>query len=330
MNEWFGPTRRAAVLIASALVFGIAGCEAPADDDREPTLPPTPDSRPMEEPQLTPTSTGYADVDSVRISYQVYGDMTSGATPLLVLHGTFQSAEAMVPLAEPFTATRPVIAIDQRGHGRTGDAPGPVTYERLADDAAGVLEALHVPVADVLGYSMGGTAAIGMAVRHPDRVGKLVVLSAPWHRGGWYPGVLQAMGQMTPEAFDGSPLQAEYERLSPTPDAFPTLVEAMRDMEGRPYGWPEDEVRAIAAPTMIVLGDTDGVEMEHAMALFRLRGGADPDLAASGFLTESPRARLAVLPATSHTGVMAQGPLIAELVTPFLDDAAPPMAEGFR
>ena len=278
----------------------------------------------------TSPRTGYADADGLRISYQVYGDLKPGETPLLVLHGTFLSAEAMAPLAEPFSAARPVIAIDQRGHGRTGDAPEPITYERLADDAAGVLEALDVPVADVLGYSMGGTVAIGMAVRHPDRVGKLVVLSAPSHREGWLLGVLEAMIRMTPEAFAGSPIQAEYERLSPTPDTFPTLVEEMRVMEGQSYGWSEAEVRAIAAPTMIVLGDTDGVGLEHAANLFKLRGGGDAGVAASGFLTEPPRARLAVLPATSHTGILAQGRLITELVTPFLDAAAPPVAEGFR
>ena len=280
--------------------------------------------------QSIPPRTGSIDIDGLRFFYQVYGDLHAGQTPLLVLHGTFMSAEAMAPVAEPFSAARPVIALDQLGHGRTGDAPGPITYEQLADDAASVLEALHVPVADVLGYSMGGTVAIGMAVRHPDRVGKLVVLSAPTHREGWLPGVLDATHQMTPEAFAGSPLQAEYERLSPTPEAFPALVEKMRTMEIQPYGWSEAEVRAIGAPTMIVLGDTDGVGLEHAVEMLRWRGGADPDVAASGFLTEPPRARLAVLPATSHTGVLAQGALIAELVMPFLNAYAPPMAEGFR
>ena len=278
----------------------------------------------------TPPRTGYADIDGVRIHYQVRGHLNSGQTPLLVLHGSFMSAEAMAPLVEPFAATRPVIAISQRGHGRTGDAPGPITYEMLADDAAGVLDALDLPVADVLGYSMGGTVAIGMAVRHPDRVGKLVVLSAPSRREGWYPEVLKGTGQWTPEMFAGTPLQAEYERLSPTPDAFPTLVEKLRETEERPYGWSEDEVRAMGGETMILIGDADSVELEHAVELFRLRGGGDAGVAASGFLTEAPRARLAILPATSHTGVMAQGTLIAELVAPFLDAAAPPLAEGFR
>jgi pimeloyl-ACP methyl ester carboxylesterase len=74
----------------------------------------------------------------------------------LVLHGSFMSADSMAPLIKPFAATRPVIALDARGHGRTGDLPGPITYEQMADDSAGVLDALKVRSADVLGYSMGG------------------------------------------------------------------------------------------------------------------------------------------------------------------------------
>ncbi len=273
--------------------------------------------------------TGYAEVDGLRIYYQVHGDLESGETPLLILHGSFMSAEAMAPLAERFAAKRPVIVISQRGHGRTGDAPGPITYEMLADDAAAVLKELGVETADVLGYSMGGTAAIAMAVRHPERVGKQVILSGTSRRDGWYPEVLEAVGQWTPEMFAGSPLQTEYERLSPTPDAFPTLVKELRDMEERPYGWSEDEIRVIDGKTMIIVGDADGVELAHAVRLFNLRGGGGAQAAAQGYMTEAPEARLAILPATSHIGIMANAELIVDLVTPFLDDVTPPMPPGF-
>src|ERR1044071_4193434 len=119
-------------------------------------------------PSRTATRTGFAPVEGGRIAYQVYGDLASGKSPLLVLHGSQMSAEAMAPMIEPFVASRPVVAFDARGHGRTGDVPGPITYERLADDAAAVLRAVGVKRADVLGYSMGGTTAIILAVRHPD------------------------------------------------------------------------------------------------------------------------------------------------------------------
>src|SRR5262245_23531998 len=117
---------------------------------------------------VAPTRTGYAEVGGARFYYQIYGELAADKTPLLVLHGSFMSAEAMAPIIRPFVASRAVIALDARGHGRTGDLPGGISYAQLADDAAGVLDALKVRRADVLGYSLGGVTAIALAVRHPD------------------------------------------------------------------------------------------------------------------------------------------------------------------
>ena len=276
-----------------------------------------------------PTRTGYADVNGARFHYLMYGDLATQGTPLLVLHGSYMSAEAMTPLIHGFASVRPVIAFDARGHGRTGDLPGPITYEQMADDAAGVLDALKVRRADVLGYSMGGTAAIAMAIRHPGKVAKQIIVSGPFRRDGWYPEVNEALAQATPEAFAGTPLEAEYKRVSPTPNAFPALVSKLRALDGSNYDTSEDAVRGIKDKTMIVVGDADGIELEHAIKLFRLRGGGDRKVAAQGFMTEAPRARLAILPGTSHLGIMANAPLIAELATPFLDDTKPAIPPGF-
>jgi pimeloyl-ACP methyl ester carboxylesterase len=276
-----------------------------------------------------PTHTGYAETNGTRIYYQVHGDLNSGKTPLLVLHGSYMSAESMTPLVTRFAATRPVIAISQRGHGRTGDAAGAITYELLAGDAAGVLERLRVEAADVLGYSLGGSVALLMALRHPERVGRQVIVAGTYRRDGYYPVVLRALERVTPELFAGGPMEREYKRLSPTPDAFPTLVEKLKALAASPHDWPEDGIRAIKGNTMVIIGDADGVRLEHAVELFKLRGGSDEKTAAEGFMTEAPRARLAILPGTSHVGIMAEAGLIARLVTPFLDDATPVMPRGF-
>lgn len=284
---------------------------------------------PVAEAPSAAVETGYAEVDGLRIYYQVHGDLASGQTPLLVLHGALMSGDAMEPMISRFAAARPVIAIDQRGHGRTGDAEGPITYELLADDAASVLQVLDVATADVLGYSMGGNTAILMAIRHPERVGKLIPISGTYRRDGWYPEVLEGIARMTAEFFAGSAMEAEYRRLSPNPEAFPTLVEEIKALEALPNSWPDEEMRAIRGKTMVVIGDADSVTLEHAVEMFKLRGGGDPTAAAQGFLTEAPKARLAILPGTSHIGIMANADLIATLVTPFLDDATPPMPPGF-
>jgi pimeloyl-ACP methyl ester carboxylesterase len=272
---------------------------------------------------------GYAVVQGARFHYQLHGDLGSGTTPLLVLHGSYMSAESMAPIVRAFAASRPVIALDARGHGRTGDLPGPITYDQMADDSAGALEALKVRSADVLGYSMGAVTAIAMAIRHPGKVGKQIILSGTSRRDGWYPEVNEALQQATPAAFAGTPLEAEYKRLSPTPDAFPGLVAKMKALDVSNYDRTDDAIRKIDDKTMIVVGDADAVALEHAIELFKLRGGVDKKVVAQGFMAEAPRARLAVLPGTAHVGILANAELIARLGVPFLDDTKPAIPPGF-
>jgi pimeloyl-ACP methyl ester carboxylesterase len=310
---------------AVAMALAIAACDSGSGNKAHGSAMATNDSS----GQMKPARTGYANVAGGRIYYQVFGDLNSGETPLLVLHGSFMSGDSMRPFIEPFAASRPVIALDARGHGRTGDLPGAITYEQMADDAAAVLAALDVPSADVLGYSMGGTTALFMAVRHPDRVGKQIIVAGTSRRDGWYPEVLQGMAKATPAAFAGTPIEAEYRRLSPTPDKFATFVEEVLGLEAVDYAESDASIRAIDDKTMIVVGDADGVPLEHALHLFKLRGGGDAAAAARGFLPGPPRARLAVLPATSHIGLMAEAGRIADLAVPFLDDRGPPKATGF-
>jgi pimeloyl-ACP methyl ester carboxylesterase len=281
------------------------------------------------EQALAPTRTGHANVDGARFYYQIYGDLTSQPTPLLMLHGSYMSSDSMAPLIRPFTASRPVIALDARGHGRTGDLAGEITYDQMTDDAAGVLDALDVRRADVLGYSMGAITAIKLAVRHPEKAGKQIIVSGTYSRDGWYPEVSDALAQTTADAFAGSPLRAEYERMSPTPNAFPALVSKLRALAASNYDSSEDAVRRIDGKTMIIVGDADAVEFEHAIRLFTLRGGGDKKVAVQGFMTEAPRARLAILPGTSHVGIMASGDVIAQLAIPFLDDSKPMTPPGF-
>lgn len=315
--------RNRPVLLAMCAAF-LVGCTSQERPTATNEAPAVADTR-----STSAARSGYAEVDGLRIYYQVHGDLTTGKTPLLFLHGSFMSGDAMMPFIDPLVAARPVIAIDQRGHGRTGDFEGPLTYEKLADDAAGVLAALDVPTADVLGYSMGCTAAIMMAVRHPERVGKLIAVSGTYRRDGWYPEVLKGFEKFTPEMFAGTPLEAEYKRLSPTPDAFPILVEKIIAQEALPLAIPDDQIRAIQGKTMIILGDADGVMPEHALKMFHLRGGGDIEAATKGFMSEAPRAQLAILPGTSHLGVMGRAELVGSLVTPFLDDKPEPVPPGF-
>lgn len=277
----------------------------------------------------TPTTalaeSGYAPVNGLEMYYEIHGAGTG--VPLVVLHGAYMTGNAagiagMAAFVAPLGAGRRVIAPDLQGHGRTANIDRAIRYETLADDVAALLDHLGIARADLFGFSMGGAAALQVAIRHPERVGKLVVASASSGTGSdaVYPEVFAGIGQMTPEVFAGTPFLEEYERVAPAPDAFPGLVAALKDLDAQEFAWPDEQIRAIAAPTMIVVGDADIVRPEHAVALLRLRGGGVP-----GDLAGMPNARLAILPGTSHIGVAQRAAWLVPMIEDFL---AAPISEG--
>jgi len=266
-------------------------------------------------------------VEGGAIRYFVHGDPASGKTPVLVLHGAFMSSDAMKPLTDLIT-DRPLIVVDQRGHARTGDLPGPITYEALADDAAAVLADAGVAKADVFGYSMGAGAALQLALRHPERVDHLVVASVSFNEEGNLPGFAQMMEGITPEVFAGSAMEREFRRLAPDPAAFASVVNKIKVMDAG-QDWSTERIAAMTAPTFIIIGDHDIVRPEHAVELYRLRGGGDPARASQPFLTEAPPARLAILPGSSHIDVFGDPALLAAMILPFLDDETRPVPPAF-
>lgn len=268
-------------------------------------------------------------VEGGRIQYQVIGDLNSGKTPVLMLHGAFMAGEGMRPLADQFTPSRPVIVVDQRNHGRTGDLSGPFSYAQLGDDAAAVLADAGVGKADVVGYSMGGGAALQLALRHPGRVDHLVTISIAANDSGAAAGMTPGTPRLTPELFAGSPIESTYKRLSPTPDAFASLVGKINAMSAAGQLWPDDQIRALTQPTFVIVGDYDVIQTEHAVQLYRLRGGGDPALVFQPFLTAPPPARLAILPATSHIGVLSDPARLSTMILAFLNNETPPTTPGF-
>ena len=260
------------------------------------------------------------------VRYFVHGDLAGGKTPLLVLHGAFMSSDAMRTFTDLVT-DRPMIVVDQRGHGRTGDLPGPITYENLADDAAAVLADAGVAKADVFGYSMGAGAALQLALRHPERVDHLVIASVSFNEEGNLPGFIEMMDSITPEIFAGTPMEAEYKRLAPNPDAFASVVNKIKVMD-RGQDWPAEDIRALPHPIFIIVGDHDIVRPEHAVELYRLRRGGETERAAQPFLTEAPPARLAILPGASHIDVFGEPEVLAAMIVPFLDDRTRPRPPG--
>ncbi|HLZ69940.1 MAG TPA: alpha/beta hydrolase [Dehalococcoidia bacterium] len=261
--------------------------------------------------------TGYAPVNGLKMYYEIHGT----GQPLVVLHGSFMTIELMGKLVPELARSRQVIAVEFQGHGHTADIDRPITYENLADDTAALLRHVGVESADVYGYSLGGGVALQIALRHPQVVRKLIVASASYTSEGMYPEVLAGIEQIKPELFDGTPWRGAYDRTAPHPGAFAALVAKLRQLDMTPYTWPAEAVRAIGAPTLIVLGDADGIRPEHAVELFRLRGGG-----VFGDLAGLPAAQLAVLPGTTHLGMLDRADWLVAIVSPFLDAPLHPSA----
>ncbi|MBK7406010.1 MAG: alpha/beta hydrolase [Phycisphaerales bacterium] len=260
--------------------------------------------------QPEPT-TGYAPVNGLNMYYEIRGS----GEPVVLLHGAFMTiTNNWSGWIDELAKARKVIAIEMQGHGRTADIARDMTCESFADDVAALLEYLEIPRADLIGYSMGGTVAMQCAIRHPEKVRRVVVISSTFRRDGVTEEGLDALANLSPELFSGSPIEVEYKRLSPTPDEFPRFVTRMRSLISTGNDLDADKLKGTAAPMLFIFGDADGIRLEHVAEMFRLKGGG-----VHGDLRPRSASRLAILPDTTHVTLMQRMPVIVPMVNDFLD-----------
>jgi pimeloyl-ACP methyl ester carboxylesterase len=194
--------------------------------------------------------------------------------------------------------------------------------EQMADDTAALLQQIGVEQADFFGYSLGGAVALQIAVRHSDLVHKLVLMSTSYNSGGAHPGNSAGLTSITPEALaealTGSPFQQAYAQVAPNPENWQTLIAKIQELTGRIQDWLPSDIEAIAAPTLIIIGDSDVVRPEHAVEMFRLFGGG-----VNGAVVGLPNAQLAVLPGTTHLTIVERADWLLSMVGEFLDAPMP-------
>ena len=267
---------------------------------------------------IKPNESGYADVNGLKMYYEVYGK----GEPIVLIHGSYMTIplnwSGFIPL---LAKNRKVIVAEMQGHGRTKDIAREFSYEGMADDVSGLLKHLKTDSADILGYSMGGGVAFQMAVRHPEQVRKLIVLSGSYAHDGWWPDVEAMYGSINADMFKGSPIEKQYDSLGNDPAHFPGFVKKVISIDLKPYNWSKD-VKKIKAPIFMAIGDADGIQYEHALELFRAKGGGK-----MGDIHGLPQSRLAILPGTTHIGMMYRTDWLIPMINDFLDakpDAAPP------
>ncbi len=249
---------------------------------------------------------------------QMYYEVSGAGEPLVVLHGAYMNIPSMGKIVAKLAETHRVYVLEFQGHGRTTDIDRPITYPNLADDVAQFMDKVGLKKADVFGYSMGAAAGLQLAIRHPEKVNKLVAASAAYDAQGWQPEFLAFIPQMTVEMFVNMPFAQDYKKLAANPDGFPALVKKLIALEHEPMAWG-NEVKALKTPVLIITGDADVATLEHAVAMFRLLGGGG-----MGDMGKPlPASRLAILPATSHTAVIGQTDLLFALIEPFLKGETP-------
>jgi len=241
---------------------------------------------------------------------QMYYEVSGTGEPLIVLHGAYMDIPTMGGIIPKLAETHRVYALEFQGHGRTTDIDRPITYPNLADDVAAFMDAVGLEKADIFGYSMGGQAGLQLAIRHPARVNKLVAASVSYDLRGWQPEFTAFIPKMTVEGMLQMPFFKEQADRKP---GFRSLIAKLIQLEKEPMAW-EAEVRQLKMPVLIVAGDADVSTLEHNVAMFKLLGGG-----VMGDMGKPlPTARLAVMPATSHTAVITQVAMLHGFIEPFL------------
>lgn len=252
-----------------------------------------------------------ATINGLGMYYEVEGT----GEPLVLLHGGVGASEMFNSVLPTLAQNRQVVSVHLQGHGRTADTDQPLRFETMADDVVALLAHIGIEKADFVGYSLGGGAALQAGIRHPKAVRKLVLISTPFRRDGFYPEVLDNMAQMGPEA-------AKFMSQSPLAGLYPNkdwgqLFAKLGDLLRRDYDWSMDVV-TLKPQVMLVYADADAVQTAHALEFFSLLGGGKRDAGLDG--SARPKARLAILPGMTHYDVLTS-PALAEMVLTFLNTA---------
>lgn len=246
----------------------------------------------------TTKANGYAPVNGLKMYYEMEGT----GDPLVFIPPAFGFAglESFPALVESHT----VLTVDLQGNGRTVDIPErPLSIDRYAEDVVGLLNYLGIAKADLFGESYGGNAAVMIAVRYPEVVGRVATYGATF-------GPPQAALNPRTTHFDQPPAaessyiqyqRENYKRVAPDPEYWPKIFDKLGRLQWE--GFSKKELASIQAPMLIALGDRDFVRLEHAVESFNL----------------IPNAELAVIPDAGHFTLSSEPNKVIPVVTHFLE-----------
>lgn len=258
---------------------------------------------------------GYADVNGIKLYYEIYGQ----GEPLVLIHGGLTTIGEMQGWAQTLAKTRQVIAVEMQGHGRTADTDRPMSFVTMGDDIAALLDWLKIPKADLVGHSFGAATAIRAAIQHPDKVRRLVVISFPYARSGWYPEAQKGMSQVGAQMAENM-LHTPTGKLSrewSEPQRFPQFLDKMGKLLGEDYDWSA-EIARLPMAVLLVFADNDSMSQKHIAEFFALLGGGVKEPGWRN--TQLSKSRLAVVSGYSHYNLISS-PEVPQIVGKFLGEA---------
>lgn len=274
--------------LLSVLVLA-ASVQLAAAAERWETLPPTP-------APVAGEVTGTAEVNGIKLFYATVGD----GPPVVLLHGGLANSDYWGNQVQALAPHHRVILVDSRGHGRSTRDARPFGYDLMADDVVALLDTLKIARADVVGWSDGGILGIDLALRHPDRIGRVFAFAANTVTSGVKDGVEK---NPTFAAYIARAGQ-EYQRLSATPKDYDGFVDQISHMWASQPDWTDAQLRAIRTPVLVVDGDHDeAIKREHTEYI----------------AAAIPGAGLLILPNASHFAFLQDPALFNAALLQFLD-----------
>jgi pimeloyl-ACP methyl ester carboxylesterase len=254
------------------------------------TLPPTPAAIPG-------GRSGLAEANGIRIHYAVYGH----GSPVLLLHGGLANLEYWGNQIRALAPYHTVIAMDSRGHGRSTRDTRPYGYDLMADDVVGLMDMMHVPKADVVGWSDGAIIGLDLAMRHANRIHKVFAFAANTRTSGVKAGIER---NPTFAAFIAR-AGHEYASHSATPKEYDAFVKQISTMWATQPNWTDAQLKAIRVPVLVADGDHDeAIKREHTEYM----------------AATIPGAGLLILPNVSHFAFLQDPRLFNDAILHFLGD----------
>jgi pimeloyl-ACP methyl ester carboxylesterase len=244
---------------------------------------------------------GYVEIGELKTWYDEYG----AGEPLVLLHGGLSTNETWAAQVSDFRTRFRVVAPERRGHGHTPDLGGPMSYDVMAADTIGFLEAVVGSPAHLLGWSDGGIIGLLVAIARADLVRKLIVIGTNFDTSGLAAKAMDGLMTMIADSDDLAMLRTPYEAASPDgAEHWSEVVTKFKQMVSTQPSITVEQLGRISAPTLVIAADDDAITLEHTSTLFRA----------------IPNSELAIVPGTSHFLAMEKPELVNRLVLDFLEN----------